>query len=69
VTTASTRSPFEAIVLGAGISGLVSTAVLLEQGATNILLVDEYPHAGGNHIDRSCPRCKVWLEQATGSDS
>jgi hypothetical protein len=53
VSTANARSPFEAIVLGAGISGLVSAAVLVEQGATNILLVDEYPHVGGNHIDRS----------------
>jgi hypothetical protein len=52
VSTANARSPVEAIVLVAGISGLVSAVVLLEQGATNILLVDEYPHVGGNHIDR-----------------
>ena len=41
------------IVLGAGISGLVSASVLLKGGYQNVLVVDEYPHIGGNHIDRS----------------
>src|SRR4051812_23115889 len=44
---------FDAIVLGAGISGLVSASILLEQGCKRILLVDEYGHVGGNHIDRT----------------
>ncbi|WP_407178563.1 NAD(P)-binding protein [Bradyrhizobium sp. STM 3562] len=42
---------FDAIVLGAGISGLVATSILLQQGAQNVLVVDEYSHCGGNHID------------------
>lgn len=44
---------FDAIVLGAGISGLVATSVLLSQGQRRILVIDEYDHVGGNHIDRS----------------
>jgi NAD(P)-binding Rossmann-like domain len=47
-----TPDNFEVIILGAGISGLVSASVLLKQGYRNILVVDEYPHIGGNHIDR-----------------
>jgi protoporphyrinogen oxidase len=46
-------SEFDAVVLGAGITGLVSAAILLEQGAGKVLVVDEYPQAGGNHIDRA----------------
>jgi len=42
---------FEAIILGAGISGLVSANVLLKQNYKKILLVDEYAQIGGNHID------------------
>jgi hypothetical protein len=42
-----------AIVLGAGISGLVSASVLLKQGCGRVIIVDEYPHIGGNHIDWS----------------
>ncbi len=45
---------FDAVVLGAGISGLVATSILLRQGAHNVLVVDEYPQSGGNHID-----CKI----------
>jgi len=41
---------FEAIILGAGISGLVSASVLLNQGYRRVLVLDEYPHLGGNHI-------------------
>ena len=44
---------FGAIVLGAGISGLVSASILLEQGGQRVLVIDEYGHVGGNHIDRS----------------
>ena len=44
---------YEAIILGAGITGLVSAAVLSEQGHKRILVVDQYYHVGGNHIDRS----------------
>src|SRR5712691_4860596 len=44
---------FAVIVLGAGISGLVSASILLKEGHENILVVDEYGHIGGNHIDCS----------------
>ncbi len=43
---------FDAAILGAGISGLVSASVLLQQGCKSILIVDAYDHVGGNHIDR-----------------
>jgi hypothetical protein len=41
------------IVLGAGISGLVSASILLKEGYGNIVIVDEYAQVGGNHIDCS----------------
>jgi phytoene dehydrogenase-like protein len=41
----------DVLVLGAGISGLVAADVLLKQGAKNVIVVDEYAHVGGNHID------------------
>jgi hypothetical protein len=44
---------YDAIVLGAGISGLVSASILVDQGATRVLVIDEYDHVGGNHIDRT----------------
>jgi protoporphyrinogen oxidase len=44
---------FAVMVLGAGISGLVAASVLLKQGYQSIVVVDEYDHIGGNHIDRS----------------
>jgi protoporphyrinogen oxidase len=44
---------FDVVVLGAGISGLVSASLLLKQGYRNVLVVEEYAHVGGNHIDRS----------------
>jgi protoporphyrinogen oxidase len=44
---------FDAIILGAGISGLVAAAILLKDGCEKILVVDEYDHIGGNHIDRT----------------
>ena len=40
-------------MLGAGISGLVSASILLQQGHARVLVIDEYPHVGGNHIDQS----------------
>ena len=43
---------YDVIILGAGISGLVSASALLKQGSKRVLVVDEYPHIGGNHIDR-----------------
>ena len=46
-------STFDVIVLGAGISGLVSASVLARQGQRRLLIVDEYAHVGGNHIDCS----------------
>jgi phytoene dehydrogenase-like protein len=44
---------YDIIVLGAGISGLVSASVLLKQGCKSLVVVDEYAHIGGNHIDRT----------------
>ena len=44
-------SPFDVVVLGAGISGLVSASILVEQGYERVLVIDEYDHVGGNHID------------------
>ena len=46
------HSTWDAIILGAGISGLVSASMLHRQGFRRILVVDEYDHIGGNHIDR-----------------
>jgi hypothetical protein len=42
---------FNAIVFGAGISGLVATSILQKEGCQKILVIDEYDHVGGNHID------------------
>jgi NAD(P)-binding Rossmann-like domain len=50
----TSESSVDAIVLGAGISGLVSASILVEQGAARVLVVDSYDHVGGNHIDRAC---------------
>ena len=44
---------YEAVILGAGISGLVSASVLLGQGYKRILIADAYTRLGGNHIDWS----------------
>jgi protoporphyrinogen oxidase len=46
-----TEQRFDAIVLGAGISGLVSALLLAERGK-KVLLLDDYPELGGNHISR-----------------
>lgn len=45
------RDGVDAIVLGAGISGLVAASVLLEQGAERVIVLEEYPAVGGNHLD------------------
>jgi protoporphyrinogen oxidase len=42
---------FDAIVLGAGISGLVSAYLLADRGK-KVLLLDDYAEPGGNHISR-----------------
>jgi protoporphyrinogen oxidase len=42
---------FNAIVLGAGISGLVATSILQKEGCQRVLVIDEYDRVGGNHID------------------
>lgn len=47
----SQESVFDAIVVGAGITGLVSASILREQGTEKILVVDHYDQVGGNHID------------------
>lgn len=44
---------YDAIVLGAGITGLVSASILAAQGYRRVLVADEYNHVGGNHIDWS----------------
>ena len=51
--TASETEVFDAIILGAGVSGLVAASVLIRQGSTRIAIVDEYESIGGNHIDWS----------------
>lgn len=47
------EAEFDAVVLGAGISGLVAASVLSRQGYSRVLVVDEFDHVGGNHIDYS----------------
>ncbi|QGY04190.1 NAD(P)-binding protein [Methylobacterium mesophilicum SR1.6/6] len=42
----------DAVVLGAGISGLVSASILHDQGCQKILVIDQFDKLGGNHIDR-----------------
>lgn len=44
---------YDAIIFGAGVSGLVSASILLSQGYRRILIADSYNHVGGNHIDWS----------------
>ncbi|MDM9625174.1 NAD(P)-binding protein [Rhizobium sp. S152] len=41
---------FDVIVLGAGISGLVAASIFSAEGK-RVVVVDEYDHVGGNHID------------------
>ena len=40
---------FDVIVLGAGISGLVAASVLAQDEGLQVLVLDEYDDAGGNH--------------------
>lgn len=49
----SDADTYDVIVLGAGISGLVSASILLRNGYRKVLVVEEYAHIGGNHIDCS----------------
>jgi len=42
---------FDAIVLGAGVSGLVSASLLSQHGTSRVLVVDAYGRVGGNHIN------------------
>ncbi|WP_443192910.1 NAD(P)-binding protein [Methylobacterium sp. NMS14P] len=44
---------FDAVVLGAGITGLVSAAILHDLGCRRIAVIDEFGNLGGNHIDRA----------------
>ncbi|MGT2481337.1 NAD(P)-binding protein [Methylobacterium oryzae CBMB20] len=44
---------FDAIILGAGITGLVSASILHDLGCRKIAVLDEFGNLGGNHIDRS----------------
>jgi protoporphyrinogen oxidase len=48
--SANSESIWDAIILGAGISGLVSANILHRQGLKRILVIDEYDWIGGNHI-------------------
>lgn len=40
---------YDAVILGCGVSGLILARTLTDQGY-KVLCVDEYDHAGGNHI-------------------
>jgi protoporphyrinogen oxidase len=51
---ARSAESFDVVVLGSGISGLVSASILSEQGL-RVAIVEEYEHVGGNHIDWSSP--------------
>ncbi|MEE7502848.1 FAD-dependent oxidoreductase [Methylobacterium mesophilicum] len=44
---------FDAIILGAGITGLVSASILHDLGCRRVAVIDEFQNLGGNHIDRS----------------
>ncbi len=51
--TISEAEVFDAIILGAGVSGLVAASILIQQDNRRIAVVDEYETIGGNHIDWS----------------
>jgi hypothetical protein len=51
-TVAVADETYDAVVLGAGISGLVSASILHDQGCQKVLVIDEFEKLGGNHIDR-----------------
>ena len=44
----------DAVILGAGVTGLVTADILLKHGAKDILVIDEYDDIGGNHINIDC---------------
>jgi len=44
---------FDAVILGAGITGLVSASILQDLGCRKIAVIDEFEKLGGNHIDRA----------------
>jgi protoporphyrinogen oxidase len=46
----SETKAYDAVVLGAGISGLVAAKILKQSGCDRILMIDEYGWVGGNHI-------------------
>jgi len=46
----STAQKFDVVVLGAGISGLVAASILTGRG-NRVIVIDEYGHVGGNHMD------------------
>jgi len=48
-TALSDAEPYDALVLGAGVSGLTTAAVLADRGL-KVCVVDEYPEPGGNHL-------------------
>ncbi|WP_337270781.1 FAD-dependent oxidoreductase [Oryzifoliimicrobium ureilyticus] len=50
----STPQRFDAIVVGAGISGLVAASMLAAKGEKT-LVVDDYAQVGGNHLDWTSP--------------
>ncbi|WP_199170544.1 FAD-dependent oxidoreductase [Caulobacter sp. FWC2] len=41
---------YDAVVLGAGVSGLVAASLLLESGCASVLVLEEFDRIGGNHI-------------------
>ncbi len=45
---------YDAIILGAGISGLVAASILSAKG-DRVLVADNYDHVGGNHMDWTSP--------------
>lgn len=49
-TAPPVANKFDVIVLGAGISGLVAASILTRQNK-RVLVLDDYDHVGGNHID------------------
>ncbi|MCA1426797.1 MULTISPECIES: NAD(P)-binding protein [unclassified Bradyrhizobium] len=54
MTNSFDEARYDGVVLGAGISGLVATSILLRGGARKVIVIDEYAQSGGNHID-----CKI----------
>lgn len=42
----------DVVILGCGISGLVVARILSRQGL-QVMLIDQYPEAGGNHISKT----------------